>query len=110
MAIAPWPDHLLSLAEWEALEYDPLRRLELVRGAVVVVPRPTVFHQHAITTLCGWLRGGLPATLVALPEVEVLVDAGPPATARTPDVVVVPRSAIAADRARVAASDVRLAV
>jgi len=56
MVFAQRPDHLLSLDEWSRLDLDPEQRYELVRGEVVVVPRPTFFHQHALQEVGAQLR------------------------------------------------------
>ena len=42
-----WPDHLLTLAEWEALPESNELRLELAEGMLVLSPKPMSFHQHA---------------------------------------------------------------
>lgn len=34
-----WPNHLLTLDDWEALPEDELLRLELVEGVLAVVPQ-----------------------------------------------------------------------
>lgn len=60
--------------------------------------------------LAATLDAQLPDDLSALADVEVLVDAGPPATVRAPDVVVVPTRVAEADPARIDAADVLLAV
>jgi len=110
MALASSVPTILRLADWEALEHDPLRPLELVRGVPVVLPRPVVTHQHGIYRLCRLLEDRLPAELIALPEVEVLLEGDPRPTARTPDVIVVRRDLLRAHLPRAAAADVVLAV
>ena len=42
-----WPNHLLTLAEWEALPEAEGVRLELVEGLVVMTPMPLSWHQRA---------------------------------------------------------------
>ena len=84
MNSAPWPDHLLSLAEWDALPDDPSRRYELIEGVLVVVPRPAALHQRAMVRLAAELDAQLPDRLTALADVEVVVDEIHPATVRAP--------------------------
>ena len=96
------PDHLLDLAEWEALPEDTSARFELVEGVMVVSPRPSYRHQDLVHRLCGQLRDQLPEDLTALPEIDLVVDDGAgrgPATVRVPDIVVVPSTHVA-DHAR----------
>ncbi|MFC5062500.1 Uma2 family endonuclease [Actinomycetospora atypica] len=102
------PDHLLDLAEWEALPEDDSARYELVEGVMVVSPRPVFRHQDIVFELCRQLRDHLAEGLTALPEVELVVDdggGGGPATVRVPDLVVVPVSLVP-ERARAVAGDV----
>ncbi|MDL5158626.1 Uma2 family endonuclease [Actinomycetospora termitidis] len=102
------PDHLIDLAEWEALPEDDSARYELVEGVMVVSPRPALRHQDLVFEFCAQLRAQLGDALTALPEVELVVDDGGgrgPATVRVPDLVVVPR-AVVPDRARVLPVDV----
>lgn len=96
--VMPWPDHLLTLAEWDALPQDVTRRFELVEGVLLVAPRPALLHQLAMIRLATALGEQLPAGLVAVGAVEVVIvagdatgdPAGDPATVRVPDVIVVP--------------------
>lgn len=110
----PWPDHLLTLDDWAALPPDPSHRFELVEGVLVVVPRPAVLHQLAMVRLAAALQDQLPDGLVAVGEVEVVVDSGgttaSPATVRVPDVIVLPTAVAERNPARVAAHDVVVAV
>jgi Uma2 family endonuclease len=105
-----WPDHLLTLDEWEALPEDSTHRFELVEGVLLVAPRPTSLHQLVLIELGSELNRQLPADLTALPEVEVLVDAGPPPTLRVPDLAVVSTLSAQSNLARFDAADVLLAV
>ena len=72
----PWPDHLLSLAEWEQLPEDTSHRYELSEGVLLVVPRPLALHQRAMGRLMATLDEQLPDNLTALPDVEVIIEAG----------------------------------
>jgi Uma2 family endonuclease len=110
VVFARWPDHLLSLDEWDALDLDPEQRYELVEGVLLMVPRPVVFHQHAIKRLGTQLDAQLPVGLSALPEVEIVTDPRYPASVRVPDLVVVPVTAIADNPARLDASTALLVV
>lgn len=110
LSAMPWPDHLLSLDEWDAMPEDNSRRYELAEGVLQVSPRPAPRHQLAIMRLCAQLADQLPPGLVPVPEVEVCLFRGYPATVRVPDIVVVPASATETDRARFDAEDVVLAV
>jgi hypothetical protein len=54
MSTAPWPDHLTTLTERDALDADPARRFELVGGVLLVVPRrrdPLRRHPGALELL-----------------------------------------------------------
>jgi Uma2 family endonuclease len=106
----PWPDHLLSLAEWDALPEDHTRRYELAEGTLWVSPCPPSDHQWAVSELIYQLRPQLPAELRALSAIEVVLFREFPATVRVPDLVLIPAAAAAADLARHPAEDVLLAV
>ncbi len=118
----PWPDRLLTLDDWAALPPDPSRRLELVEGVLVAAPRPALLHQLALGRLVAAVQDQLPVGLVAVGEVEIVVDPGAtaagaavgqttgPATVRVPDVIVVPAAVAEQNPARVAAADVLVAV
>ena len=84
-----WPDHLLSLDEWQTLPPAD-RHCELAEGVLVVSPRPAAGHQWLVTRLAALLNSALPDELAALPEVEVVIDGGDVATVRVPDLVVAP--------------------
>lgn len=103
------PDHLIDLAEWEALPEGASARYELVEGVMVVSPRPSWRHQDLVFELCRRLREQLPDGLTALPEVELVIDGRGPATVRVPDVVVVPVGHVR-DRARGVPGDVVAAI
>jgi Uma2 family endonuclease len=109
MSAVAWPDHLLSLEDWAALPEDNSHRVELVEGTLHVSPRPVSDHQWALMELGYQLRAQLPKSLVALPEVEVVLFEHL-ATVRIPDLVVVPVELAREGPARYRASDVVLAV
>lgn len=64
-----WPDHPLSLAEWDALPEDTSRRIERVEGVLLVAPRPTPRHQSIATRLAGVLESALAPAWNAVVEV-----------------------------------------
>ena len=109
-----YPDHLLSLAEWDALPRDANYRLELVEGVLLVVPRALALHQRAMVRLTTLLDDRLPPHLCALADCEVVVfgaeHGGEPVTVRAPDVIVVRSDLAATNPARFDASDVLIAV
>ncbi|RSM73648.1 Uma2 family endonuclease [Kibdelosporangium aridum] len=90
MSTVMWPDHLLSLAEWDALPEDNSRRYELAEGVLQVSPRPLWNHQRVIARLITRLETQLPAHLVVQPEYELVVFDTFPPTIRIPDLMVVP--------------------
>jgi Uma2 family endonuclease len=104
-----WPNHQLTLADWEALPEDEGLRLELVEGVLAVVPQPKSWHQHAGNRLTHRSNDQLPRDLVALAEVEVVV-ADPPLTIRVPDAIVTRTELFETDPPRYAAADVLVAV
>lgn len=110
MCALPWPDHLVTLDEWNALPEDDRFRVELVEGILLVAPRPLSLHQRAMTRLCYWLDEQLPDQLSALSEVEMAVTGSPLATVRIPDVVVVDADPADTNPARCKPGDVSLAV
>jgi Uma2 family endonuclease len=107
--ILSWPNHPLTLEEWEALPEDSAMRLELAEGMLVMCPAPPPRHQRARTRLGTLLDAQLPRDLTAVPGVEVVI-ASAPLTIRAPDVIVVGTELVDADAARCTADDVRLAV
>lgn len=80
------PDHLMSLDEWSALPEDSERRYELAEGVLQVAARPILRHQKLLLRLAAQLDAT--GRFGVLPEVELVVDAGAPATVRVPDIVV----------------------
>lgn len=104
-----WPDHQLTLADWEALPEDSALRLEVAEGMLVVSPKPLFWHQKASMRLGYWLDDVLPKGLTALTDVEVITSEVP-LTIRVPDVVVVRTELYATNPPRCPAEDVLLAV
>ena len=110
MSAATWPDHLLSLAEWDVLPEDTSHRCELVEGILLVAPRPASLHQRAMVRIAAELDRQLPERWTALADYEVVVDASFPPTVRAPDVVVVSTARAQDNPPRLPAGDVLLAV
>lgn len=111
MTSITWPDHLLTLEEWDALPEDVSRRFELVDGVLQMSPRPTLDHQLAITLLAAQLNVALvPQSFIAVAEVDVaLVETFPPLL-RAPDVVVISLADARAGLKRCRANQVRVAI
>jgi hypothetical protein len=42
-----WPNHPITLEEWEALPEDSVNKLEVAEGMLVMSPRPLIKHQLA---------------------------------------------------------------
>jgi Uma2 family endonuclease len=101
------PHTLMSLDEWIALPEDTEHHYELQEGVLVVSPRPVRAHQQAAYRLAQQLDQQLPTGWDVVLEVEVVVQAGHPATVRVPDLVV---TRVGGPQDRLAATDVLLAV
>jgi len=104
-----WPNHLLTLEEWDALPAAEGVRLELAEGLVVMSPTPLSLHQRAAMRLGYRLDEQLPQELTALTEVEVVVSVRP-ATVRVPDVIVTRSRVIEHNPPRLSAAGLLLAV
>jgi Uma2 family endonuclease len=108
---SPWPDHLLSLAEWDALPEDHSRRYELAEGILQVSPRPVSDHQWVVISLGGELMTQLrPAGFGVVSDTEVVLFSGFPPTVRAPDLMVVPTSVAKTNPARYERDEVVAAV
>ena len=108
--LAHLPRGLLSLEQWDALELDPTRRLELSEGTLIMSPRPHPRHQRISKRLTRLLDDHLPDGLEAVPEIEVTTSVSFPPSVRDPDIVVVRDRAFERRSARVPAADVVLVV
>lgn len=91
--IRTWPDHLLTLDEWDACSEDSGRHVELVDGVLLVSPRPAARHQLVVLAIASSLDAALRPAWRALLAVELTVDTAAPPTVRTPDICVVPAHA-----------------
>jgi Uma2 family endonuclease len=103
--IRAWPDHLLTLAEWDGFAPVEQRRVELAEGVLQVSPRPSRRHQLVSGQLVAALDTALRPAWRALPEVELTLDPSDPPTVRVPDVVVVRAGSVDA-RSRLGPADV----
>lgn len=109
MSALTWPDHLLTLRDWDALPEDTGFRLEVVEGVLLVAPRPGSFHQRAVTRLGYLLDGQLAPQLCAICAVDVII-AEHPLTVRAPDVIVTSTALADTNPLRIDAADVQLVV
>lgn len=111
MAVAPWPDHLLTLGEWDELPEDEHGRSELIDGVFVVTPAATSDHQRVIKRLSRLLDSALaPRGLETALDVDVaLIESFPPLV-RRPDLVVTSVELLDAHPKRFTASDLVVAV
>jgi Uma2 family endonuclease len=107
--ILSWPNHPLTLEDWDALPEDSAIRLELAEGMLVMCPQPPARHQIVRTRIGALLDTQLPRDLTAVPAVDVLITSDP-LTIRAPDVIVIRTELVDADAARCTAADVLLAV
>ena len=107
---APYPDHLLTLDEYDALPEDNTRHYELLDGVLVGSPRAGSFHQELALYLMMELYRQLPRAWKVIHDVEVVLQPSFPPTLRAPDIVVVPAERARTKPKRYNASDVLLAV
>jgi Uma2 family endonuclease len=105
-----WPDHLISLQEWDDLKPEELRRCELVEGVLVVVPKPARMHQRSMVNLGAALDRQLPTDLAAIADTEVLLGSGDLPTVRAPDLVIVTNEIAESPVVRLSAGDVLVAI
>ena len=105
-----WPDHLLTLDEFEELPEDDSRRYELQEGVLHVTPKAASLHQRVIKRLTDVLDRQLPADWEAVPDVEVVLEHQWPPTLRIPDVVIAPTGVIDENPNRLTAQDVAVAI
>lgn len=108
--LAHLPRGLLSLEQWDALDFDRSRRWELSEGTLIMSPRPHPRHERISRRVTRLLEDHLSAGLEAVPEIEVTTSASFPPSARDPDIVVVPDHVFERRPARVPATDVVLVV
>lgn len=106
----PWPDHLLTVGEFEELPEDNSRRYELQEGVLHVTPKAASLHQRVVFRLVTELDWQLPADWEAVPAVEVVLEHQWPPTLRTPDAVIAPTGVIDENPNRLTAQDVAVAI
>jgi Uma2 family endonuclease len=107
---APWPDHLLTLAEYGALPEDNSRHCELQDGVLIASPRAGSFHQEIVFYLMMELYRQLPREWRVVGDVEVVLQPTFPPTLRAPDILVVPADTARTKPKRYNAGEVLLAV
>ena len=108
MSVA-WPNHQLTLTEWDALPEAEGVRQELVEGLVALTPMPLFGQQRFGARLSVALDDQLPPEFTAGPAIEVVVSDSPP-TVRIPDVVVTHARIAERNPPRIVAADVLLAI
>ncbi|MFJ6670370.1 Uma2 family endonuclease [Actinosynnema sp. NPDC091369] len=93
--------HLFTVAEYAGLGESEAGYAELQEGRILMSPSPSPRHMVASGELFVQFRDQLPAELVAIQDVDIdleLVPHGDPGFSRRPDMVVVPRVAVASGR------------
>jgi Uma2 family endonuclease len=105
-----WPDHLLTIEEFVRLPEDTSRRYELQEGVLIVSPRAAWLHQRVLLHLTTALQPQLPFDCPMATDMEVVIQAGHPATIRVPDVVIAKPGAVSGNPPRLAAEQVLVAV
>jgi Uma2 family endonuclease len=92
MSLQSWPDHLLTLQEWDDLPEDVSRQFELVDGVLQVSPRPTIDHQHIIGQFYAQTYATFSAEdLVVVLMIDVVLLGDPLPLVRAPDIAVITR-------------------
>ncbi|MBQ0928510.1 Uma2 family endonuclease [Saccharopolyspora endophytica] len=109
MSVMTWPDHLMTLEEFEQLPEDNSRRYELQEGVLQATPKAISYHQLVIKRLTHALDKVLPEGWTSLPESEIVLAERYPPTVRIPDVVVLSEDR-AEDGTKLYGQDVALAV
>jgi Uma2 family endonuclease len=110
MTAQPWPDHLLTLEEYDALPEDNSRHYELQEGVLIVSPRAASLHQVVALHLQMLLYPQIPREWQVVYDVEVITQAGFPASVRAPDVAIVPKDVAKANVPRFTSDQVLLAI
>ncbi|HYH33033.1 MAG TPA: Uma2 family endonuclease [Pseudonocardia sp.] len=104
-----WPNHPITLEEWEALPEDSEYDLEVAEGMLVMSPGPLSWHQKAGMRLGTRFDDQLPREFTGLTDVEVVI-AYDPLTIRAPHVIVTRTELFETDPPRYPVADVLLAV
>ena len=103
-----WPNHLLTLEEWDALPEAEGVWLELAEGLVVVSPTPLSLHQRAVML-------GLPPGRTDFARAHCTHRGGgggvrPSRTVRVRDIIMTRSRVVEHNPPRLSAADLRLAV
>ncbi|MEO5833796.1 MAG: Uma2 family endonuclease [Nakamurella sp.] len=106
----PVPDHLLTTLEWSALAHEPFLHYELAEGVLVMTPRSSPRHQDVSVQIAQLLKSQLGTGWAALVDVEIGLRTGERATHRAPDVTVVRREVLTANRPWMVPADALLVV
>ncbi|MET0135767.1 MAG: Uma2 family endonuclease [Kibdelosporangium sp.] len=91
MRTAPWPDRLLTLAEFDELSGGAVQRHELQEGVPVPAQSPELPHQLAVFQVMRAMDRQLPTGFQSIHAAPVVTQAEFPGSMRVPDVVVVPK-------------------
>jgi len=106
---APWPDHLLTLEEFDALPEDNTRRYELEEGVLLVTPIAIPHHAKVARRLSNAIEEQAPYEWEVFENAEVKLSATSPSV-RIPDLVVVAEDPSNDTVARFDANQVLIAV
>jgi|ERR1041384_2598875 Uma2 family endonuclease len=106
---APWPDHLLTMEEFDALPEDNAHRYELEEGVLLVTPAAIPLHQKVVRRLSNAIEQQAPYEWEVFEDAEVRLSATSPSV-RVPDVVVVPEDPANDTTTRFDAGQVLIAV
>jgi Uma2 family endonuclease len=107
---APWPDHLLTLEEYDELPEDNSRNYELHEGVLIVTPGAIPLHRKVAYHLQMALDAQLPLDWETFADVEVVLRPAFPPIVRAPDLVVVAAEAAEANPPRFTPDQVLVAV
>ncbi|MCI2422022.1 Uma2 family endonuclease [Saccharopolyspora sp. K220] len=110
MSVMTWPDHPLTLEEFDQLPEDNSRRYELQEGNLQVTAQAAGIHQRIVRQLTRVLDDQMLEEWEAAQDMEVILTPTWPPTVRVPDVVIAPTALIDQDPTRIHAKDVAVAV
>jgi Uma2 family endonuclease len=106
----PPADHLLTLAEWEALPEDNSHHYEMQEGVLIARPRSGTLHQFALGNFMRLVGPQLPAPWAQVHLVEVVTRPHFPPCVRVPDIVVFADDRVDLNAPRLTADQVLVAV
>ncbi len=111
MGMPIFPDHLLTLQEWDALPQQGYRWAELAEGVLEMAPGPSVAHQFAISRVMTQIGAAAHAAgYIVLASVAVVTDPAVPASVRQPDICIVDAAVAESATGLLSAADVVVAV